>query len=80
MEPQVDVCFKKDKKRRCCIDLVIFIVSILIAFVVGLLIGNLTGFVPFLGTGAITLFTATLVLILLVRIIMIICCDKKCCK
>ena len=80
MEPQVDVCFKKDKKRRCCIDLVIFIISIIIAFVVGLIIGNLTGLVTFLGIGAIVLFLATLVLILLVRIIMNICCNKKCCK
>ncbi len=79
MEPQVDICFKKDKKRKCCIDLVIFIISILIAFVVGLIIGNLTGLVTFLGIGAIVLFLATLLLILIVRIIIMICNKRKCC-
>ena len=45
MEPQVEVCCKKTRRIRCCIDLVIFIVSIIIAFVAGLLIGALTGLV-----------------------------------
>ena len=83
MEPQVDICFKreKDKKRRCCIDLVIFVVSILLAFVIGLKIGALTGLVAFLGTGAIVLFLVTLLILLIIRIIMLICCEKKkgCC-
>ena len=78
MEPQVDICFKKDKKRGCCMDLVIFIISILITFVVGLLIGSLTGFVDFLGIGALVLFVATLAIILIVRIIMLLCCNKCC--
>jgi len=80
MEPQVDICFKKDKRRKCCIDLVIFIISILVSFVAGLLIGSLTGFVEFLGTGAIVLFVTTLFLILLIRIIIMLCENKKCCK
>ena len=79
MEPQVDICFKKGKKGKCCIDLVIYIISILITFVAGLLIGGLTELVTFLGTGAITLFVATLLIILIVRIIMLICNKGKCC-
>lgn len=83
MEPQVDICFKreKDKKRRCCIDLVIFVVSILLAFGIGLIIGALTGVVAFLGIGAIVLFLVTLLILLIIRIIMLICCGKKkdCC-
>lgn len=79
MEPQVDICFKKDKKRKCCIDLVIFIISILLTFGIGLIIGNLTGLVTFLGIGAIVLFLSTLLLILIIRIIMIICNKRKCC-
>ena len=79
MEPQVDICFKKDKKKKCCIDLIIFIISILLAFVAGLLIGNLTGLVTFLGTGAIALFIATLLIFLIVRVIMLICNKNKCC-
>ena len=41
---------------------------------------NLTGLVTFLGTGAIALFLATLVLLLIVRVIMLICNRNKCCK
>lgn len=81
MEPQVDICFKKEKnrKRRCCIDLVIFIVSILLTFGIGLIIGALTDFVSFLGIGAIVLFLTTLLILLIIRIIMLICCKKKDC-
>ena len=82
MESQVDICFKreKNKKRRCCIDLVIFIVSILLAFGIGLIIGALTTLVTFLGIGAIVLFLVTLLILLIIRIIMLICCKKKeCC-
>ena len=78
MEPQVDVCFKRNK-RRCCMDLIIFILSVVIAFIIGLIIGNLTTLVTFLGIGAIVLFLATLLIILIVRIIMMICCRNKCC-
>lgn len=81
MEPQVDICFKKEKnrKRRCCIDLVIFIISILLTFGIGLIIGAFTDFVSFLGIGAIVLFLTTLLVLLIIRIIMLICCKKKDC-
>ena len=81
MESQVDICFKreKDRKRRCCIDLVIFVVSILLAFGIGLIIGALTTLVTFLGIGAIVLFLVTLLILLIIRIIMLICCKKKDC-
>ena len=81
MEPQVDICFKreKNKKSRCCIDLVIFVISILLAFGIGVVIGALTGLVTFLGIGAIVLFLVTLPILLIIRIIMLICCKKKEC-
>ena len=80
MEPQVDICFKREKnKRRCCIDLVIFVISILLAFGIGVIIGALTGLVTFLGIGAIVLFLVTLLILLIIRIIMLICCKKKEC-
>ena len=78
MEPQVDVCFKRNKTRKCCMDLVIYIISIVVGFMVGLIIGNLTTLVTFLGIGAIVLFLATLLIIVIVRIIMMICCNKCC--
>jgi len=81
MEPQVDICFKreKNKKRKCCIDLVIFVISVLLAFGIGVIIGALTGLVAFLGIGAIVLFLVTLLILLIIRIIMLICCKKKDC-
>lgn len=79
MEPQVDICFKKDKKRRCCIDLVIFVVAILLAFGIGVIIGSATGLVNFLGIGAIVLFLVTLLVLLIIRIIMLVCCKKRDC-
>jgi len=83
MEPQVDICFKRERERnrRCCIDLVIFVISILLAFGIGLIVGALTGVVSFLGIGAIVLFLVTLLILLIIRIIMLICCGRqnKCC-
>lgn len=80
MEPQVvDICFKKDKKRKCCMDLVIFVISILLTFAIGLIIGALTGLASFLGIGAIVLFLVTLLVLLAIRIIMLICNKKKSC-
>ena len=79
MEPQVDICFKKDKKRRCCMDIAIFILVIFIAFVIGLIVGSLTDLITFLGTGAIVLFLTTLVVLLIIEIAMLICCRKRTC-
>ena len=79
MEPQVDICFKKEKKRKCCMEIAIFIIVVLLAFAVGLIIGALTGLVEFLGTGAIVLFLATLIVLLIIEIAMLICCRRKTC-
>lgn len=80
MEPQVDICFKKDKKRRCCVDLVIFIISILITLVLGIVVGALTNLVPFLGIGAVVVLLAILLILLLIRIIMLACNKKENCR
>lgn len=79
MEPQVDICFKKDKKRRCCMDIAIFILVILVAFVIGLIIGTLTDLISLLGLGAVILFLVTLVILLIIEVIMLICCRRKNC-
>lgn len=80
MEPQVvDICFKKEKKRKCSIDLVIFIISLLIAFVIGLIIGALTGILVLLNLGEVITFLATLILLLVLRIINLICYKNKSC-
>lgn len=79
MEPQVDICFKREKKRKCCVEIAIFITIVLVAFVVGLIIGALTGLADFLGTGAIVLFLATLLILLIIEIAILICCKKRNC-
>ena len=76
MEPEFDICCtKKGKKCRCCIDLIVFVAAILLTFILGVLIGAVTGLYATLGLGAVIAIIVTLVLLLLVRIIMIIC-DK----
>ena len=79
MEPQVDICFKKEKKRKCCMEIAIFIIVVLLAFVVGLIIGALSGIVEFLGRGAIVLFLANLIVLLIIEIAMLICCRRRTC-
>ena len=53
------------KKEKCCVDLVICILTSLLTFVAGLLIGALTGLVT------------ALVILLILRIINLICCKNK---
>lgn len=65
------------KKEKCCVDLIICILSSLLTFVVGLLIGALTGLVAVLGIGAIIAIIAILVILLILRIINLLCCKDK---
>lgn len=70
------------KKNRCCVDIIICILSSLITFIAGLLIGALTGLVTALGLGAIIAILSILVILTIIRIINLVCCkDKKddCC-
>ena len=41
------------KENKCCVDIIICILTSLVAFVIGLLIGGLTGIITALGIGAI---------------------------
>lgn len=73
------VCKPKKKAKKCCVDLVIFIVSILLAFTVGLLIG----IIPILGTILLLASPAIIVLAIVFLVWIIIRaielkCDKKC--
>ena len=70
------------KKNSCCVDIIICILSSLITFIAGLLIGALTGLVTALGLGAIIAILSILVILTIIRIINLVCCkDKKddCC-
>lgn len=68
------------KKNRCCIDLIIFILSILFAFVVGIIVGALTGIIVLLSLGSFIVLAVILAILILIRTITLICCkQKKCC-
>ena len=62
---------------KCCVDIVICILTSLITFVAGLLIGALTALVTALGLGAIIAILAILVILLIIRILTLICCKEK---
>ena len=72
------------KKNGCCIDIIIFILSILFTFVIGIIIGAVTEIYTTLGVGAFVVLAVLLALLAIVRIITLICCkdkkDKCCCK
>ena len=71
---QEDCC----KKNKCCVDLIVCIITTLLAFTIGLLIGALTGILILLNLGAIIAVLAILTILLIIRIINLICCkDKK---
>ena len=80
MEPQVNINCRKRENRRCCIDLILVVLLILLAFAFGLLIGALTSLIIFLGIGSLITFIAVLILLIIIRIIMLICKEnRRCC-
>ena len=76
MGEQTD-CNKKNKKRRCCLDIIIFVLAILTAFVIGIIIGAFTGLVDTIGVGAIVSILVTFAVLFILRIVDLIC-FKKC--
>ena len=75
---------KECKGRNCCIDLIIFVLSIIFALVIGIIIGAETEIFTTLGIGAFVAFSVLVAILIIIRIITIICCkdkkDKCCCK
>ena len=64
----------KQRKNRCCVDLIIYILSILIALTLGLIIAS----IPVIGA---ILFAAIATLLIIIRIIQLVCerNKNKCC-
>ncbi len=65
------------KRQKCCVDLIICILTSLLAFTIGLLIGALTAIVVSLNLGALIAIIAILAVLLIIRIINLICCKDK---
>lgn len=77
------------KFKKCCVDVVIFILSILFAFVIGIIIEAETGLFAALGLGAFVTLAVILGVLVIIRIVMLACFgirkDKKnkyddCCR
>lgn len=68
-------------KKRCCVDLALTILLIAFAFVLGVIIGALTGLFALLGLGAFIAIAVILVLLVVLRIVQLACTNKnkKCC-
>lgn len=83
MEPK---CYYEEKKccckeRKCCVDLILTILLVSFAFVLGLIIGALTGILVLLGLTAFIAIAVILALLIVLRIVTLACCkkQKKCC-
>lgn len=76
-EPKKCCC----KEKRCCVDLVLTILLVAFAFILGVIIGALTGILVLLGLGAFIAIAVILALLIILRIVMLACCkkEKKCC-
>lgn len=64
---------------RCCVDIIIFVITSLLVFLIGVIIGAYTTLATTLGVGAIIAIAAILVVLLIIRIISIICYKEKYC-
>lgn len=71
MEPNVTICCGKKDKRSTCIDLIIVILSILFVFVLGIILGAVTGIVDTIGLvyfqALVTVFAVLTVLLIIYR-------------
>ncbi len=70
---------KTRKQRKCCIDVVIFILSVLFALTLGLIIGSIPAVatVLFAALAALIVLAVVFLIGIIVRIIELVC-SKKC--
>lgn len=76
METNVEICYKKDRKKDYCLYLILGIIAIVLSFFIGVLVAGLTGIFAALGLGAIVALIIALAVLLIVGVIAIICCKK----
>lgn len=76
IEPSFEPC-EKGRNRKCCVDVIIFILSVIFTFLLGVVIGAVTGLFAALGLGAFIALLVILAILIIIRIIAIKCC-KKC--
>lgn len=73
-------CECNDKKRKCCTDKVILaIILLLFVFVIGVIVGALTGLFALIGTAGFVVIAVALAIIALIKIAtLVFCCKRKC--
>lgn len=73
----------KQRKNRCCIDLIIYILSILIALTLGLIIASIpvVGVILFAAIATLIVLAVILAILIIIRIIQLVCerNKKQCC-
>ena len=73
----------KQRKNGCCVDAIIFILSVLLALTVGLIIGSIPviGLILFLAIAALIVLAVILAILIIIRIIQLVCNrnKNKCC-
>lgn len=71
---------KPKRRNRCCVDVVIFTLSILLTFTIGLLVGSAISATVLGALAAFIILAVILFVLIIVRIIDLICgCCKKHC-
>lgn len=79
MEPNIEIYCKKDSKRDCsCLWLIVAVVAVVLAFFVGVLVAALTEIIATISVGAIITLVIALGVLLLIALINVICCKKRC--
>lgn len=73
-------CDCPEKKRKCCADKVtLVIILLLFVFVIGVIVGALTGLFALIGTAGFVVIAVALAIIALIRIaILVFCCKRRC--
>lgn len=72
---------RKERKNRCCVDVIVFILSVLFALTIGLIIASIPaiGAVLFTAIAALIILAIILAILIITRVIQLICNRHKCC-
>lgn len=73
-----ECCKKEESKTRCCIDIILFILSTILAFTIDLIVRAGASIIIFIVLPAIIVLAIVLVILIIIRAIMLICGNKKC--
>lgn len=73
----IEKCTENRPRKKCCIDLIVVILSVILAFSVGGIIGAFSAGIILENLVAIIVLPIVITILLVIRIIMLLC-NKKC--